>query len=443
MKFRPLVISMIILLVAVTAVFQSSQMPLLAQEQDPSAWLKMQRLILAGRQNNSAPAPESAPAKLTHCIHGLAGPYPCAYIDLLAQLDLEDLDAQDGNDIWGWTDPASGREFALVGLNNGVAFVDISDPVNPQYLGKLPTHTVDSLWRDIKVYADHAFVVSEAPEHGLQIFNLKELLAVSNPPQTFIETTHYDAFGRAHNIAINEESGFAYVVGTMDTCSGGLHMINIQDPANPTFAGCFSQDGYTHDTQCVIYRGPDQRYQGGEICINSNEDTLTIVDVTNKENPVQVARKGYPGASYTHQGWLTEDQRYFLLGDELDEIENGNNTRTYIWDLADLQEPKVIGTYTAATPAIDHNLYIQNGLVYEANYRSGLRILDGALISHGRLQQLAYFDTYPTNNSANFNGAWSVYPFFTSGNIIVSDIDRGLFVLRYSPPDQAYLPVIR
>src|SRR5690606_20218176 len=94
------------------------------------------------------------------------------------------MGASGGNDIWGWTDPETEKEYALMGLNNGTAFVDVSDPVNPVYLGKLPTHTQSSLWRDIKVYADHAFVVSEASGHGMQVFDLTRLRGVTSP-QTF------------------------------------------------------------------------------------------------------------------------------------------------------------------------------------------------------------------------------------------------------------------
>jgi len=437
-----MVILILILLVA-TAVLLSNQPELMAQETAQQRWAAMQNLFIADQQLTQDLSADEPVDDFTPCQGGKAENYPCAFVDLLSQVTIADMDAERGNDIWGWTDQTSGKEFALVGLNNGLAFVDVSDPTNPLYLGKLPPHTVNSTWRDVKVYRDHAFVVSEASDHGLQIFALKELLNVATPPVTFAETKHYDQFGRAHNIAINEESGYAYVVGAAGSCSSGLHMIDIQDPINPQFAGCFSQDGYTHDAQCVLYQGPDTRYQGSEVCFNANEDTLTIADVTDKNNPSQLARQGYPGVAYAHQGWLTEDQAYFLLGDEGDEGTNLHNTRTYIWDVSDLHKPQLIGTYTAPLPAIDHNLYIYNGLVYEANYRSGLRILDAALIPQGKLTEVAYFDTYPPNNATNFNGAWSVYPFFISGSIIVSDIERGLFVLKYVPPKLHYLPIIQ
>ncbi|MCA9986078.1 MAG: choice-of-anchor B family protein, partial [Anaerolineales bacterium] len=275
---------------------------------------------------------------------------------------------------------------------------------------------------------NYAFIVSEASGHGIQVFDLTQLRNIPSPPVTFSNTAHYSGFGSAHNIVINEDSGYAYGVGT-NTCAGGLHMVDISSPESPTNAGCFSADGYTHDAQCVNYTGPDSDHQGKEICFNSNEDTLTIVDVSAKSTPVQLARQGYAGSGYAHQGWLTEDQQYFLMDDELDELSSGNNTRTYIWNVSDLDAPVLIGNYTAATAATDHNLYVRGQYVYQGNYQAGLRVLSLANISHGILSEVAYFDTFPANNNAGFNGVWSIYPYFDSDKVIINDQSRGLFVV--------------
>ena len=320
-----------------------------------------------------------------------------------------------------------------MGRTNGTSFVDISDPVNPIYLGNLPPHSDDSPWRDIKVYADHAFIVTEATDSGMQVFDLTQLRMVASPPATFSETAHYSNFSDAHNLVIDEDSGFAYAVGT-NNCSGGLHMINIQTPTNPTFAGCFSADGFTHDAQCVNYDGPDLDHQGTEVCFNSNVDTLTIVDVTNKAAPAMLSRTGYSGARYAHQGWLTEDQAYFLLGDELDEPNDPDvtNTRTYMWDVSDLDGPALIGSHDSTTTAIDHNQYVKGNYTYQSNYRAGLRILDITDIANGNLNEAAFFDVSPGSDSPDYDGAWSNYPFFDSGIVIVSVIEQGLFILRPS-----------
>lgn len=388
----------------------------------------MQRLLA-----DSLPAEELAPQHFTPCEGGMAGGYPCDAVDLLEFLPLSGMGgAGSANDIWGWTHAPSGREFALVGLSNGTAFVEITVPDAVVYLGKLPTHTVNSTWRDIKTYAGHAFIVSEASGHGLQVFDLAQLLSVASPPVTFTATAHYDGFGNAHNIVVDEASGHAYAVGT-STCSGGLHMVNIQTPASPSGAGCFSADGYTHDAQCLLYDGPDPDYQGHEVCVASNEDTVTIVDVTNKAAPVQISRTPYPGNGYTHQAWLTESREHLLVDDELDEQSFGHNTRTYVWDLRDLDAPELLGHFQSPTPAIDHNQYVVGDYAFQANYRSGLRILhlgDLDAPAGPEITQVGFFDVYPTSDSANFNGAWSVYPYFESGVVIVSGIEQGLFVLQ-------------
>ncbi len=400
-----------------------------ALPQDEGPFTTVQEAFLADLE----PPQNLSPEHETPCVGGFAGAYPCENVDLMELLPLTSIGGGNGNDVWGWTDPMTGKEYALMGRSSGTAFVDVSNPAASVYLGNLPTHSGNSTWRDIKVYQNHAFIVSEATNHGLQVFDLTQLRNVVNPPVTFTETAFYGHFGRAHNIAINELTGFAYAVGSRqgtETCGAGLHMVNIQNPAAPTFAGCFSADGYTHDTQCVIYSGPDTTHVGKEICFNSNEDTLTIVDVTNKAAPIQISRTPYAGSGYTHQGWLTEDQRYFLLDDELDEQNFGHNTRTRIWDLTDLEVPSVLGFFSSPVGSIDHNQYVKGNFVYQANYRGGLRILSLDDIESGTLTQAGFFDIYPASDTASFNGAWSVYPFFASGNVLISGIEQGLFVVR-------------
>jgi choice-of-anchor B domain-containing protein len=355
----------------------------------------------------------------------------------MAFLPHGEIGGGSGNDIWGWTDPLTGREYVLVGRSTGTAFVDISNARAPVYLGNLPTRTVPSGWRGIKVFANHAFIVSEAVDHGMQVFDLTQLRAVASPPVTFAETAHYAGFGSTHTLAMNERTGFAYAVGTR-TCEGGLHVVDVRTPTSPRTAGCFSLDGYTHETQCVIYTGPDTSYRAREVCFNSNEDTLTIVDATDKLEPVQLSRTGYGGSAYTHQGWLTEDQRFFLVNDEGDEVAFRHPTRTWIWDVSDLDAPLLVSRYDGPTASVDHNLYIRGNLVYESNYRSGLRLLDASDLAAGVLREVGFFDVYPADDLPSYNGAWTSYPFFASGSVAVNGIEQGLFVLspRVTPQGQ-------
>ncbi len=379
--------------------------------------------------------------------------FSCKGVDLKSFLPIENIGGERGielNDIWGWTDPETGTEYALVGRTNGAAFVDVSDPTNPVYVGELPLTEgarVNS-WRDIKVYKDHAYVVADnAKDHGMQIFDLTQLREVEaeKMPKTFESTAHYDKVNSVHNVVINKETGYAYAVGSSGggkTCGGGLHMINIQDPTNPTFEGCFahkqtgrSGTGYVHDAQCVVYNGPDQDYQGREICIGLNETHVSVADVTNKDSAKAIAKASYPDQAYIHQGWFTEDQRYFYQNDELDEAQGkAEHTRTLVWDLKDLDNPKLIDELTLPEKSIDHNLYVKGDKMYQANYKSGLRILD--VSEPTQPEEVAHFDTQPYgDNSSGFQGAWSNYPYFDSGIVVVSSIGEGLFVLEPSEPE--------
>ncbi len=382
--------------------------------------------------------PEGGPSDLppsaaAPCDDGLAHGYPCLNVDLLARVSPVEAGGARANDLWGWTDPETGTEWALLGLINGTAFVDLSAPTRPVVAGFLPTHSRSSTWRDIKVYRDHAFISAEARRHGLQVFDLRRLRSVSEGPETFEADAHYNVNLSAHNVVINEETGFLYLVGT-NSCAGGLHMLDVREPQRPEFIGCYAGDGYTHDAQCVVYRGPDAAFQGREICFASNEDTLSIVDVTDKEAPSLIARERYLGSEYTHQGWLTEDHRYFLLDDELDEKNRGTKTRTFVWDVSELAAPWVTGFHESGSDAIDHNQYVRGAHVFQANYRSGVRILRLGALDEAELAEVAFFDTVPENDNPSFTGAWSVYPFFESGLLVASDVYGGLFVLR---PDLA------
>ena len=384
--------------------------------------------------SDDGPGQNTDPTVITPCENGMAGNYPCKGYDLLGRISLANFSAQAGNDIWGWTDSTTDKEYALVGLDNGTAFVDISDSENLVYLGKLPTATSASSWRDIKVYQDHAFIVSEAAGHGMQVFDLTKLRNVANPPVVFVADTRFTGFGNAHNIVINEETGFAYAVGTArdDAFQGGAHFINIQNPKNPVAAGGYADNGYSHDAQVVTYNGPDTDYTGKEIYIGANESQIIIADVTDKNNPSEITTVQYSNIEYTHQGWFTEDQRYFLLGDELDEVRLGFKSRTLIFDFSDLDNPVLHDTYLGVTSAIDHNGYVVGDRFFLANYTAGVRVLDISGIEGKTVVEEGFFDTFPSTDNAQFDGVWSVYPYFSSGKIIIGDINSGLFVVKKS-----------
>ena len=282
----------------------------------------------SGMVDPPPPPPPPLSAGPEDCTDGRAGDFPCSGVSLAARVTLQTMGGAGamGNDLWGWTDPQTAREYALMGLSNGTAFVDVTEP------------------------------------------------------------------------------------------------------SNPLFAGCHNVTR-THDTQCVVYEGPDAAHRGRQICVSSNEDRLEVVDVTEKAAPLSLSSITYPQMGYVHQGWLTEDHRYFLLGDELDELHLNLYTRTHVFDVTDLDAPEYLYAHDLGTFATDHNLYVLGERVFEANYTSGLRVLRFGDLASGDMTEIAFFDTYPATDGPGTEGAWSVYPYLPSGTILVSDIANGLFVL--------------
>jgi choice-of-anchor B domain-containing protein len=382
------------------------------------------------------------------CTNGKVQIFDCNQVDLMSFLPISAIGGKRGaqlSDIWGYDDPVTGKAIAIVGRVDGTAFVDITDPSRPVYLGNLPktAGSPGTFWREIKTYKHYAFIVSDgARNHGMQIFDLDRLRGVRTP-QTFTEDAHYGVAHSVHDIVADTASGYIYLTGSNaggEMCGGGLHMVDARDPLHPKFAGCFSDPqtgrqgtGYTHDAQCVVYHGPTTKYQGHQICFGWNETHLSIADVTDKAHPVAISRATYPNVGYAHQGWLTDDHKYMYEDDELDEIQGYvDGTRTLIWDVSDLENPVLAGEYISKNKVTDHNLWLVGNTMYQSNYVSGLRVLDITDRLHPK--EIGFFDTHPIGpDEPGFAGAWGNYPFFKSGVVAVSSMGEGLFVLKKHP----------
>ncbi|MBK9175478.1 MAG: choice-of-anchor B family protein [Flavobacteriales bacterium] len=371
----------------------------------------------------------------TPCVNGMAGTYPCSNIDLMAFMSLTQLGTiTNVADLWGWTDPLNGKEYALVGARTGTAFVDITNATAPVLIGFLPAHgNVNSLWRDVDTHGNWCFVGSEAAGHGLQVFDLTRLRNVANPPQTFTEDAHYGGFSNSHSLFADKTEPYVYVVGS-NQANGGLVVINVSNPLAPTLAGTHPFEGYIHENAVFLYNGPDTEHVGKRLSFNFHinaNDRVTIMDVTDKTDITVIGTTpAYTSMSLCHQGWLTEDHRYLLMNDEGDENAYNYNTRTHIFNVQNLDAPTYVGYFSGPNPSYDHNLYVHRGLVWESNYTSGLHIVDAAGVATATMTLAAYFDTYPLNNGRSYVGAWGNYPYFASGNVIVSSVGEGLFILR-------------
>jgi choice-of-anchor B domain-containing protein len=362
--------------------------------------------------------------------------FPSSGVTLLSWLPLSAFGTHTtGADSWGYTSP-SGREYAIMCLSDGIAWVEVTDPGLPVIIEVIPA--VSSLWRDVKIYEDFAYYVSEGGD-GIQIVDMSLIDAgiVTN-----VGSVNDGGTTASHNVAINEESGWLYQTGGGSDPIEGLRFYDLSNKANPSYAGQWN-DRYVHDAQIVNWTtGP---YAGKEIAFCFAEDesggvnpAVDILDVTNKNNVQVIASYAYSNPVFSHQGWLSPDRQHLYINDELDEIFLGNTTLTRILDVSNLDAPFQAGTFTNGSSAVDHNLYTKDDLIFEANYRSGLRVYDAT--NPTSPVETAFFDTYPSDDGVDTNGLWNVYPYFDSGTIVGSDLERGLFLWRLGPPELTLVP---
>ncbi|KAE9992098.1 hypothetical protein EG327_010199 [Venturia inaequalis] len=369
--------------------------------------------------------------------------FRCNNVDLYHFRSHESLGSKQGqgSSSWGWTSP-EGREFVALGQADGAAFIEINKKGKMLYLGRLPQYSTPGIWREIRGYKDYMIIGSESAKHNIQIFDMKKLLELDEKnPVTFSNEKDLTGLfkglpdGRTHNVVVNEGSGFVYAVGAVprtDVCKSGLIAIDMADPSKPTSPGCASEGGYVHDAQCIMYKGPDAKYQNREICYGFNENMMVIYDMTDKKAPTIISSSKYDGSVYCHQGWVLDpnNQEYLLMDDEYDEysrygLAKDGHPVTYIWNIMSLEKPFLTGHFKSPVRSIDHNQYIHNGLTFQSNYGSGLRVLNISSIPRdptGKgVKEVGYFDIYPEDDqmteggSTKFVGSWSSYAGFKSG----------------------------
>jgi choice-of-anchor B domain-containing protein len=385
-----------------------------------------------------------------NCVQGFAGLFPCQNVDLLSQLRLVDLSLRPGSmsNLWGLVDLDDNREYAVIGTSNATVIVEVTDPLNPREVGSVPGN--NSLWREVKIYQvfdsalnrhrAYAYISTEAANGGLQIIDLSDLpasVALVNTLRDFqtSHTLHISNVDYATNAAIPGRQAFLYIAGS--NLNGGAYRIySLADPVAPQLVTAApGGTGYMHDSTSLYLTDSrtaqcDQGHSPCEVLVDFNESSVDLWDVTDKSAPLLLSATGYPEARYTHSGWPTEDQRFVVVHDELDELRIGFNTRIYTLDIGNLLAPRIRASYSGPDTTTDHNGYTLGNRYYVAHYRRGLVVFD--VTDPNLLRSVGHLDTFlsPQQDVAGTDGAWGVYPFLPSGNILISDIDFGLFVMR-------------
>jgi choice-of-anchor B domain-containing protein len=392
-------------------------------------------------------ASQSAPAV---CVQGLAGQFPCRNVDFQSQISLAQFSSRPTSaaNVWGFVDLNDNREYAVIGLRNGTAVVDVTDPVNPREVGTVTGNS--SAWREIKIYQvldttanrwrAYAYVSTEAAGSGIQTIDMSGLPASVTLASTISDTSRQHTLYVSNiaydtNVVLPGQQAFLYAAGS-NVNSGAWRAYSLADPARPQLLGAAPTGSqYMHDsTSLLITDSRTSQCAAGhnpcEVLADFNENTVDLWDVTDKLVPVLLSSTGYVNVRYTHSGWPSADQRYLFIHDELEELQFGLNTQIYTMDLTNLRAPTVAVSYRGTTTTTDHNGYTKGNYYYVSHYRRGLVVFD--VSSPNALTEVANFDNYlaPAANAAGTDGTWGVYPFLPSGNILLSDIENGLFVVK-------------
>ncbi len=387
------------------------------------------------------------------CINNLAGDFECNNIDLLAHIPLGDFSSSPGaaNDIWGHVDLNNGDEYAIIGLNNGVAVVNVTDPINPTEVGTIIGKT--NIWRDIKVYQyfdktlnlwrAYAYATIDGSVDYVTVIDLNHLpnsisLVQKNRAVTKAHNVYISNVDHSLNIALPGMTPTLQLIGA-NTFSGAFHSYSLADPENISLLSSQSAgSGYTHDGASLVItddRKSTDCQTTADACsvfIDFNEKDMKLWDISNASAAKLLGSVEYNDVSranmYVHSGWGSEDKQFVFLHDEFDEYKGGLNSTVRIFSISDLKNPQQVGQWTGPTRAIDHNGFVRGNRYYMSNYERGLTVLD--ISDPTTPVEVGYFDTFTPSNSASFNGAWGTYPFLPSGNILISDINSGLYILK-------------
>ncbi|MDE0062843.1 MAG: choice-of-anchor B family protein [Gammaproteobacteria bacterium] len=383
------------------------------------------------------------------CNNGRAGEFPCDRVDLLSHVALTDLQVEPSaaNDIWGFVDLNTEREYALLGLNIGLAVIDVTDPEIPFQVGQVAGN--DTFWRDVKVFQVYeeqsqrwrtfAYVSAEAAEQ-IMVIDLTGLPnRISLAGRVTDNVTSHNVY--VSNVDFTTNAPVAgwpppllQVLGS-NKLHGAFRAYGLTDPVAPSLAGQSPGDTaahYTHDaTSMLVDDARATACQSGnrlcEVLFDFSETTFDIWDFSDQANPKLLSSTTYDRASYVHSGWLSEDRNYLFVHDELDEQNHGLNTTLRVFDLKSLVDPVLSRVWEGPTAAIDHNGYVRGNRYYMSNYTRGFTVLD--ITEPDAPRDVGRFDTFPVSDSTAFDGAWGVYPYLPSGNILVSDFSGGLYVV--------------
>ncbi len=332
------------------------------------------------------------------------------------------------NEIWGVA--VNDSEVAIIGSTMGAHFIDVTNPNNPTPIQLVEGMAVGTnlVHRDYHDYNGYLYAVAdEGNTSGLEIIDLSGL------PNSVERVYADNEFIRtSHNIFIDEDNARLYsIAGNNADGNYAIVVLDIQEPANPQFLGQYTNNDMTVSQTHDLYVKDNIAY------INGGNSGLRIVDFTDPTAPVVTGSlTQYPQSGYNHAGWLDEEGRYYYMLDET----HGTDIKTL--DVCDAEDIQVVGTFDAeasASTSIAHNAIVHNNLLYVSYYYEGLQVYN--IDEPANPVRIYEYDTFSGPDDDFFAGAWGVYPLLPSGNILVSDLQTGLYVFEALEDDATYNPL--
>ncbi len=327
------------------------------------------------------------------------------------------------NDVMGWHDTTTNKEYLIAGTTDSIYFFDITDPSQLKICGRFWGTNRKCINRDYYPYQHYLYAVSDQCETlgNLQIFDMQYL------PDSVVKVYESDSLGAlTHSIFIEEKSKRMYmhlnkvpnkITGQLDR--NPMDIISLEDPINPVKIGTLKfpapyQSVRVHES----YVRNDTAYCSGETA------GLFIFDVRQADTPTLISAilPPYPQNAYNHSSWLDSSGRYLLFCDETPE-----GVGMKIYDLKDITSPRIIGQPFKAAGS-PHNSYWMGRYAYTSMYYGGVHVYDLNQVDSPILG--AFYDTYPQNYTGGYEGCWGVWPFLPSGLILASDMQNGLFIFK-------------
>ncbi|MAX69373.1 MAG: hypothetical protein CMP60_06790 [Flavobacteriales bacterium] len=321
------------------------------------------------------------------------------------------------NECWGFK--VNNTEIAVIGSTEGTHFFDVTDPQNSTQVAFVAGAYTGSgvVHRDYHDYQGYLYIVCD---EGWSTSTL-QIVDISNLPTSVNIVYDSDSlFNTSHNIFIDTATSKLYACAS----NSAMDIYSLDIPTLPNLIYSYTDVGHVHDA----YVRNDTAY------LNCGNDGFRIVDFHYLDLPGGMAPTelasftSYPDAGYNHSGWLSDDGTIYAMQDE----NHGYDVK--IIDVSDFNNITVLSNLNSGQNAqsMAHNGIIKGNLLYLAYYHDGLRVFD--ISNPSNPIQVCNYDTYSPASYNSYKGAWGVYPYLPSGNIIVSDMQSGLYVLDCTVP---------